>query len=396
MPQLANADRLAQVEALKSQYEEVAEDWRGSFTPLEGRERLSTEQSIQAYNEWPAWSFLPRFLKLATENPDDDAAYECCQWILQCINAVGNSEQRAFSADQIVWHILAMHQTHRDELPLLCLQAAQFPGPGREQFLRKLQNDADSSHKVQGFAITALAEMLSQKYEIASTRQRRRGHGSSNEFNEYVRSRECPNWKLYIEQGKPEEYRQDAIELFREVLSRHQDIPVSITAPSFRNLDTLGEKAAQSLYALEHLIVGTEAPNILGTDLHGKPLDLREYRGKVVVLSFWFPECGPCLALVPEEKRLAETFQDRPFALLGVCRAEQREEALEVADKHSMDWPIWYDGPEGPIVRDYNILSWPTIYVLDPEGRIVEKKLLGKDLEDLVANLLDKKEKQGR
>ncbi|MEZ6197482.1 MAG: hypothetical protein R3F20_17445 [Planctomycetota bacterium] len=50
---------------------------------------------------------------------------------------------------------------------------------------------------------------------------------------------------------------------------------------------TFGELAARELFALRHLAVGREAPDIRGRDVDDRPLTLSEHRGKVVLLSFW-------------------------------------------------------------------------------------------------------------
>lgn len=144
---------------------------------------------------------------------------------------------------------------------------------------------------------------------------------------------------------------------------------------------------------MEHLTLGAQSPNIAGKDLQGKSLDLRDYRGKVVVVSFWFTGCGPCMALAPQEQRLIRTYQDRPFVLLGVCTDEAREQARETAAEHKMNWPCWFDGPNGPISRNWNVLKWPTICVLDRRGRIAARYYSGgQELDDKVAALMEENE----
>jgi thiol-disulfide isomerase/thioredoxin len=140
-----------------------------------------------------------------------------------------------------------------------------------------------------------------------------------------------------------------------------------------------------------HLTIGSESPNIAGKDLHGRPLDLLKYRGSVVVLSFWFTGCGPCMGMIPHEQRLVETYKGRPFALLGVCTDESVDEARKTAEEHKMDWPCWFDGGNGPIARDWKVISWPTIYVLDKTGRIVTHQLGGEQLDKKIAELMDEK-----
>ena len=49
----------------------------------------------------------------------------------------------------------------------------------------------------------------------------------------------------------------------------------------------MGEVAEAALFKLRHLSIGRVAPEIEGEDIFGKKLKLSDYRGKVVVLSFW-------------------------------------------------------------------------------------------------------------
>ena len=163
---------------------------------------------------------------------------------------------------------------------------------------------------------------------------------------------------------------------------------MTISAPGFRHLKILGDKAGKSLHALEHLAIGCKAPDTVGKDLQGQPLDLKVYRGQVVVLTFWFTGCGPCMGFVPQEKRLIETYKGRPFALLSVCNDAELASAQKTAAEHEMDWPCWFDGENGPIARDWNVLGWPGVYVLDKQGRIVAKHLRGDELDEQIAELM--------
>ena len=122
--------------------------------------------------------------------------------------------------------------------------------------------------------------------------------------------------------------------------------------------------------------------------MQGQPLDLKSYRGRVVVLTFWFTGCGPCMGMIPQENRLIETYKNRPFALLSVCTDAALDSAQKTVAEHKMTWPCWFDGENGPIARDWNVLQWPTVIVLDEHGRIVGKYLHGEPLDAKVAELM--------
>jgi peroxiredoxin len=176
--------------------------------------------------------------------------------------------------------------------------------------------------------------------------------------------------------------------LFCDVLDHYADVPVTVTARNFEGLKNLGEKASKSLHALERLTIGAESPRIVGKDLAGRPLDLFQYRGRVVLVSFWFTGCAPCMHELPVHRKLLEAYKGRPFALLSVCTDASLLDAQKTATSKGMDWPCLFDGENGPISREWNVLTSPTIYVLNQLGVIVAKNLYGEKLERKIAELM--------
>src|SRR3954470_17569726 len=101
--------------------------------------------------------------------------------------------------------------------------------------------------------------------------------------------------------------------------------------------------------------VGMTAPEIRGEDLDGVPFKLSDYRGKVVVMSFWASWCPPCKALMPHERAMVERFKGRPFAMLGVNADEEKHAALKVAIDEGVNWRSWWDGGNNAIQKTYAI-----------------------------------------
>ncbi len=379
----ADSDRLTQAKRLVAEYEAADKKYFDKSWP-----QHTVDDNIRRYEAWPGWTYLPKFVKLAEVKPDDEAAFLCCQWILERTNNVGNADRRIFDADQKAWEILATHPLSERQLPTLCLTAAFRHGRGREEFLQAVLDRKELSRENRGIATAALAELIAQKYEIIESRE---FEPPATGFAKYLEGRFAPAWGQDLVSANSSKFKAQSIELFRQVLANYGDVPLNISLPNFRHIDKLRDKATKSLHALEHLTIGSAAPGIVGKDLHGRPLDLAAYRGRVVMLSFWFTGCGPCMGMVPQEQRLVKKYDGSRFALLSICGDESIETANKTAVEHKMDWPCWFDGSNGPIARNWNVLGWPTIYILNEQGVIVAKQLRGDPLDTKLAELLEKK-----
>jgi thiol-disulfide isomerase/thioredoxin len=151
---------------------------------------------------------------------------------------------------------------------------------------------------------------------------------------------------------------------------------------------TLGEMAAGSLFELRNLQIGMPAPAAESKTLKGDKAALADYKGKVVVLDFWATWCGPCKAMIPHEREMAEKLKDKPFALVSISVDDEKKELEDFLAKESMPWAHWWDGPEAALVKQWNIRFFPTIYVIDAKGVIRHKNVRGEELEKAVEKLL--------
>jgi peroxiredoxin len=152
---------------------------------------------------------------------------------------------------------------------------------------------------------------------------------------------------------------------------------------------TIGSSADATLFELNHLTVGSEAPEIAGKDMNGHPLTLSAQRGKVVVLSFFGDWCAVCKSLFPEERALVAAMKDEPFVMLGVVSDEDPALIRERMTAGEVTWNAWFDGgTDGPIDKTWNIKGWPTVYVIDAKGIIRHKDVYGAKLETVVKRLI--------
>lgn len=112
-----------------------------------------------------------------------------------------------------------------------------------------------------------------------------------------------------------------------------------------------------------------EVPLFTLADYRGNKVSLADLRGKVVLINFWATWCPPCVAEMPTLQALSESFSDRPFAVLAINMAEDREaiEAFLAHTKMRLDFPLLVD-PGGTVASDYNVLQLPATLLVDRDG----------------------------
>src|SRR5207248_10352034 len=73
-------------------------------------------------------------------------------------------------------------------------------------------------------------------------------------------------------------------------------------------------------------------------DLEGKPHALKDYRGKVVILDFWYRTCFWCVRAMPQVKEVAAQFKGRPVVVLGMNTDAKEEDARFVVEKMGLNY----------------------------------------------------------
>ncbi|HUJ72924.1 MAG TPA: TlpA disulfide reductase family protein [Verrucomicrobiae bacterium] len=174
--------------------------------------------------------------------------------------------------------------------------------------------------------------------------------------------------------GSSQTVFRQAEQLFETVAKKYADCPNFESGPGLRQpKPTLGDQAVVELYECRHLTPGKVAPEIEGEDLNGLLIRLSDYRGKVVVLSFWASWCGPCMQMMPHERAMAQRLESKSFAFVGVNGDALQADAKRAVTKSDITWPSFWNGKEGPwsgIAADWNVKGWPTVFVLDSRGTI--------------------------
>ncbi len=114
------------------------------------------------------------------------------------------------------------------------------------------------------------------------------------------------------------------------------------------------------------------APAFKVDTLEGKPLSVGDYKGKVILLNFWATWCGPCRSEIPDLVELQNKYKDQ-LQIIGLVVDDDDEDAVKkFAEKFGINYPVAMATDE--LRMEYGgIPALPTSFVLDGEGRVVQK-----------------------
>ena len=128
------------------------------------------------------------------------------------------------------------------------------------------------------------------------------------------------------------------------------------------------------------LRIGEEAPTFKVTAVDGKPIDLAQYKGNVIIINFWSTWCDPCIQEFPNAKKLYTKFKDKGVQFIGVSLDDDIEDLRGFVKQFEVGWPQIFDGKrwQGAIPSLYHIQAIPTMVLLDRESKV---RYVGSDTE---------------
>ncbi len=332
------------VEQVLSDYQREAEEYQIELERLKAG-TPSREEAEAFVHKNPAVRYVPKLLQLATANRKSKAAFQA--YAMACLLLKGTDPKVTNRFLQQATDALLQDHVSEKELGGVALLMAAIPNHDSKTFLRTVAKK--SPHReAQAFACLSLATTLQHEANA-----RPDGNSAADKEIAALLSRLTKEYSDVLLGGKP-----------------------------------LSEVAKPLLYEKEHLSVGTTAPDIVGTDGNGQDFRLKDYRGKVILLTFWGDWSSLCQQLYPYARILVTKNLHRRFAMLGV-NTDAPERLSEVQRAKKVTWRSWSDGSSGPIASQWNVSVIPMTYLIDHKGIIRYKGLLEPDfVEQAVESLL--------
>lgn len=214
------------------------------------------------------------------------------------------------------------------------------------------------------------------------------------ENNKALMDKEANYKKEFIKNNKNSLF---SVMLLSEMITRKE-----MTAQEANEvIDNLSPKVAASpivkqveamIKNAEKVGIGSKAPNFSGPTPEGETLALKDALGKYTIIDFWASWCKPCRAENPNVVKVYEKYHDKGLNIISVSldRKGQKDKWIKAIADDNMDWhhisnlQFWQD----PIARQYNVRAIPATFLLDENGKIIDKNLRGAALGAKMESLL--------
>ncbi len=146
-----------------------------------------------------------------------------------------------------------------------------------------------------------------------------------------------------------------------------------------RTTSTSGGRGNKSFLA-----VGDPAPMLTLTTLGGESLNFTDLKGKTVLVDFWATWCPPCLDEMPYLIAVYEKYATRKdLVMIGISRDHELAPVVDyLKDNPKIAWPQVF-GEKGGVSKAcdaFGVSSFPDLFIIGPDGKVVDAHLRGPQL----------------
>ena len=113
-----------------------------------------------------------------------------------------------------------------------------------------------------------------------------------------------------------------------------------------------------------------DAHNFAGKLPDEKTVNLKDYRGRFILLNFWATWCSPCLKEMPDFEKAYQKMGQEKLIVLAVGMGEDTKKISKFAEKYGFTFPMVAD-PKLEITNLYGVKNIPVTYLIDQEGVVL-------------------------
>jgi peroxiredoxin len=111
------------------------------------------------------------------------------------------------------------------------------------------------------------------------------------------------------------------------------------------------------------------APDFTLNAQTGKPVELTQFKGQVVMLNFWASWCGPCRQEMPLLDSIYKRYGKLGFTMIGVNVEPDSKAANDWLKQTPVTFPILYD-TDSKVSKLYGVSGMPSTVIVDRKGTV--------------------------
>jgi peroxiredoxin len=264
-------------------------------------------------------------------------------------------------ADEPTWTILATRQSPVDDIYLSRSQST-FDFNGDRGLVERVQTKLEQDYAMKGTGVTTTELSGIEQFDAAWCKK------LDEEMGHYFAVQR--RYQALLQAAQRDSTEAETLLVEAGVLL--QKAAADITLPVVK--EDLGKQVAQHAAMIGLTaraardradLIDQSAPTWQTKDLQGTAHTLRDYKGKVVVLHFWRRGDLWSLRTLPQIEQLAEEFNDKSVAVLGMNADVSEEDARFVADRMGLAYPILR---ADKFAERYNAAAASEVVVIDQKG----------------------------
>jgi thiol-disulfide isomerase/thioredoxin len=114
---------------------------------------------------------------------------------------------------------------------------------------------------------------------------------------------------------------------------------------------------------------GNATPALSQPDLAGRTVDLKDLRGRVVLVNFWATWCDPCREEMPSFERLRAKLEGKPFEVITVNYGEGVAKISEFMRLQNLTLTVLLD-PDKEVAAAWKAGGLPMTFLVDAQGKV--------------------------
>lgn len=126
---------------------------------------------------------------------------------------------------------------------------------------------------------------------------------------------------------------------------------------------------------------GDTAPTFSVKTESGQEISRSNFPGKLLMVNFWATWCPPCVEEMPSLNQFAQTMGPQGVTVLGISIDRNEKAYRDFLQRNDLQFQVARD-PEENISSSYGTFKWPETYVIDREGKVVQKFVGPRDWND--------------